>query len=60
MHLVYRALQGDMIPDQLPVELSKEKVPQPLSGPVVLPDLHNGVVGRVSQLHCVVSRIDYI
>ena len=60
MHLVYRSLQGDMIPDQLPVELSKEKVPQPLSGPVVLPDLHNGVVGRVSQIHCVVSRIDYI
>ena len=52
MHLVYRSLQGDMIPDQLPVELSKEKVPQPLSGPVVLPDLHNGVVGRVSELLC--------
>ena len=50
MHLVYRSLQGDMIPDQLPVELSKEKVPQPLSGPVQLPDLHtyNGSVPRVS------------
>ena len=51
MHLVYRSLQGDMIPDQLPVELSKEKVPQPLSGPVQLPDLHsyNGSVPRVSS-----------
>ena len=47
MHLVYRSLQGDMIPDQLPVELSKEKVPQPLSGPVALPDLYNGAVARV-------------
>ena len=26
MHLVYRALQGDMIPDQLPTELGKDKV----------------------------------
>lgn len=45
MHLVYRALQGDMIPDQLPVELSQAKVPQPLSGPVVLPELRNGGIG---------------
>merc|ERR1711971_1462784 len=65
MHLVYRSLQGDMIPDQLPVELSKEKVPQPLSGPVVLPDLHNGVVGRpagaisnVAAVPCVVNAGD--
>ena len=28
MHLVYRALQGDMIPDQLPTELGKDKVGQ--------------------------------
>ena len=48
MHLVYRSLQGDMIPDQLPVELSKEKVPEPLSAPVALPDLYNGAVPRVS------------
>ena len=48
MHLVYRALQGDMIPDQLPTELSKEKVPAPLSAPVALPDLYNGAVPRVS------------
>jgi epidermal growth factor receptor substrate 15 len=31
MHLVYRNLQGDSIPDLLPTELSKEKVPQSLS-----------------------------
>ena len=48
MHLVYRSLQGDMIPDQLPVELSKEKVPEPLSAPVALPDLYNGAVPRVN------------
>ena len=48
MHLVYRALQGDEIPDQLPTELSKEKVPVPLSAPVALPDLYNGAVPRVS------------
>ena len=48
MHLVYRSLQGDMIPDQLPVELSKEKVPQPLSAPVNLPNLYNGSTPRVT------------
>ena len=31
MHLTYRALQGDKIPQQLPIELSEEKVPKPLS-----------------------------
>jgi len=49
MHLVYRSLQGDNIPDQLPVELSKEKVPQPLSGPVQLPNLYNGSTPRPSS-----------
>ena len=37
MHLVYRALQGDMIPDQLPLELGKDKVPQPLSTNINMP-----------------------
>ena len=45
MHLVYRALQGDMIPDQLPQELSEQKVPAPLSAAPVLPDLRNGIGG---------------
>merc|ERR1719412_2943605 len=31
MHLVYRALQGDKMPEQLPEELSREKVPGALS-----------------------------
>lgn len=31
MHLVYRALQGDTLPAELPVELSPDKVPKPLS-----------------------------
>jgi epidermal growth factor receptor substrate 15 len=31
MHLVYRSLQGDKIPDQLPDELSPAKVPGALS-----------------------------
>ena len=31
MHLVFRALQGDQIPDELPNELSTAKVPQSLS-----------------------------
>lgn len=31
MHLVFRALQGDKMPDTLPEELSAEKVPKPLS-----------------------------
>ena len=31
MHLTYRALQGDKMPAQLPLELSEEKVPKPLS-----------------------------
>ena len=31
MHLVYRALQGDKIPDELPEELSPQKVPGSLS-----------------------------
>jgi len=47
MHLVYRALQGDMIPDQLPAELSQAKVPAPLSAPITLPELHNGAMPRV-------------
>ena len=37
MHLVFRALQGDKIPDQLPDELQPEKVPKPLSA---LPNLN--------------------
>merc|ERR1719295_1676199 len=37
MHLVFRALQGDKIPDQLPPELSPEKVPGSLSA---LPNLN--------------------
>ena len=57
-----------MIPDQLPVELSKEKVPQPLSGPVQLPDLHsyNSSVPRVSRASmisytfCLVSFVTFI
>jgi|FrelakmetLWP11LW_1041352.scaffolds.fasta_scaffold162089_1 hypothetical protein len=36
MHLTYRALQGDKMPAQLPLELSEEKVPKPLSA---LPNL---------------------
>ena len=31
MHLTYRALQGDKLPAQLPLELSEDKVPKPLS-----------------------------
>lgn len=31
MHLVFRALQGDKLPDTLPEELAPEKVPKPLS-----------------------------
>ena len=31
MHLVFRALQGDKLPDNLPEELSTEKVPKSLS-----------------------------
>ena len=31
MHLVFRALQGDKLPDTLPEELSPEKVPKSLS-----------------------------
>ena len=31
MHLVFRALQGDKLPDTLPEELSTEKVPKSLS-----------------------------
>ena len=31
MHLVFRALQGDKIPNELPEELSPEKVPKSLS-----------------------------
>ncbi len=41
MHLVYRRLQGDPIPDVLPLELGPSKVPQPISGP---PSLNNGGV----------------
>lgn len=32
---------------QLPSELSKERVPAPLSAPVILPELHNGATPRV-------------
>ena len=31
MHLVFRALQGDKMPDALPEELLPDKVPKPLS-----------------------------
>ena len=31
MHLVYRILQGDKVPDELPPELGPDKVPQSLS-----------------------------
>ena len=31
MHLVYRALQGDKVPNELPEELAPEKVPKSLS-----------------------------
>ena len=31
MHLVFRALQGDKLPETLPEELSPEKVPKSLS-----------------------------
>ena len=37
MHLVYRALQGDKVPDELPAELANDKVPQSLSA---LPNLN--------------------
>merc|ERR1719447_1905340 len=49
MHLVYRALQGDMIPDQLPTELGKDKVPQPLSTNINMAELnvsYNGAIAR--------------
>ena len=52
MHLVYRALQGDMIPDQLPLELGKDKVPQPLSTNINMQELnvsYNGAIARVSS-----------
>merc|ERR1719361_3018768 len=49
MHLVYRALQGDMIPDQLPTELGKDKEPQPLSTNINMAELnvsYNGAIAR--------------
>merc|ERR550532_372072 len=49
MHLVYRSLQGDMIPDQLPTELGKDKVPQPLSTNINMAELnvsYNGSIAR--------------
>merc|ERR1719410_842140 len=60
MHLVYRSLQGDMIPDQLPVELSKEKVPEPLSAPVALPDLYNGAVPRPAGAVSSVQAVPWV
>ena len=39
MHLVFRALQGDKMPSELPEELSPEKVPKPLSD---VPNLNSG------------------
>ena len=52
MHLVYRALQGDKIPDQLPDELSPDKVPKPLSA---LPNLNGTAkppVPEAAALRC--------
>ena len=31
MHLVYRSLQGDKVPSELPEELGLDKVPKPIS-----------------------------
>lgn len=39
-------MQGDTIPDALPLELGPSKVPQSLSGP---PNLNNGVAGVASS-----------
>ena len=44
---------------QLPAELSKEKIPAPLSAPIALPELHNGVVARVSSYTLSVSLCVY-
>lgn len=62
MHLVYRALQGDMIPDQLPLELGKDKVPQPLSTNINMQELnvsYNGAIARVSHCHRFVYFLFY-
>ena len=48
MHLVYRNLQGDPVPAELPAELSPAKVPKPLSG---APDV-NGSTPKVSYKFC--------
>ena len=59
MHLVYRALKEDMIPDQLPAELLPDKVPQPLSAPIHLPELQrNGGVGGGSVPRVSLDRPD--
>merc|ERR1719232_289951 len=49
-----------MIPDQLPVELSKDKVPQPLSGPEALPDLYNGAVARPAGAVSSVQAVPWV
>ena len=53
---------NNLIIFQLPAELSKEKIPAPLSAPIALPELHNGVVARVSSLYfiCIFMCIFYI
>merc|ERR1712223_1394021 len=46
MHLVFRALQGDKLPDTLPEELSTEKVPKSLSA---MPNLNGAPKPQISQ-----------
>lgn len=53
MHLVYRALQGDTIPDELPMELSQDRVPKPLSA---IPDL-NTSAPKVNTFHSAFSFV---
>ena len=46
MHLVFRALQGDKLPETLPEELSPEKVPKSLSA---LPNLNGAQRVRTKE-----------
>jgi epidermal growth factor receptor substrate 15 len=60
MHLVYRALQGDMIPDQLPTELGKDKVPQPLSTNINMAELNVSYNGSIARPTSAVQAVPWV
>jgi epidermal growth factor receptor substrate 15 len=60
MHLVYRSLQGDKVPSELPEELGLDKVPKPISAVPNINGTPKPVVSQTSQPGPAVEAIPWV